>query len=161
MMKRIDLIKLNCTPWVGTIVFVFLGFCLASCAKNSQPVPKADYSTKIVGRWQGTVGDLNETISFDGDSTFVCQLHPMGFIANTLFPSATATVRGTWKITGAIITLVISDAENERLMNKIASSTIMSFKVNELVLKSDQGETSSFQRVGAREESPTAAGDSV
>ncbi len=85
----------------------------------------------------------------------------MGFIANTLFPSATGTVRGTWKITGAIITLVISGAENEQLMNKIASSTIMSFKVNELVLKSDQGETSSFQRVSVRDESPIADGDSV
>ncbi len=160
-MKKVDLIKLNGTPWVGAIVVVVLGFCLASCAKNSPPVPEADYSTKIVGRWQGTVGDLKETISFDGDGTFVCQLYPKGFIANTLFPSAPGTVRGTWKITGAIITLAISGAENERLMNKIASSTIMSFKVNELVLKSDQAETSSFQRVGAREESPTAAGDSV
>ena len=78
----------------------------------------------------------------------------MGFIANTLYPSATGTVRGTWKITGAIITLVISGAENERLMNKIASSTIVSFKEDELVLKSDRDETSPFQRVGAREESP-------
>ena len=154
MMKRVDLIKLNCTPWLGIIVIVFLGFCLASCAKNSQPVPEAEYSTKIVGRWQGTVADLKETISFDGDGTFVCQLYPMGFIANMLFPSTPGTVRGTWKITGAIITLVISGAENERLMNKIASSTIVSFKENELVLKSDRGETSPFQRVGAREESP-------
>ena len=151
-MKRVDLIKLNCTPRVRVIVVVVLGFCLASCAKNSQPVPEAEYSTKIVGRWQGTVGDLKETMSFDG--TFVCRLYPMGFIANTLFPSATGTVRGTWKITGAVITLAISGAENERLMNKIASSTIVAFKEDELVLKSDRGETSPFQRVGARETSP-------
>ena len=152
-MKRVDLIKLNGTPWVGAILVVVLGYCLASCAKNSQPIPEADYSTKIVGRWQSTVDDLKETMSFGGNGTFVCRLYPMGFIANTLFPSATGTVRGTWKITGAVITLAISGAENERLMNKIASSTIMAFKEDKLVLKSDRGETSPFKRVGARETS--------
>jgi hypothetical protein len=152
-MQGVYLMKSNCTPWVRVIVVVVLGFCLASCAKNSQPVPEADYSTKIVGRWQGTVGDLKETMSFDGNGTFVCRLYPMGFIANTLYPSATGTVRGTWKISGAVITLAINGAENERLMNKIASSTIVAFKEDELVLKSDRGETSPFQRVGARETS--------
>ena len=146
--------KSNCTPWVMVIAVVVLGFCLVPCAKNSPPVPEAEYMTKIVGRWQGTVGDLKETMSFDGDGTFVCQLHPMGFIANTLFPSATGTVRGTWKITGAVITMAISGTENERFMNKIVSSTIVAFKEDELVLISDRGETSPFQRVGAREASP-------
>jgi len=154
MMKRVDLIKLNGTPWVEAILVVVLGYCLASCAKNSQPIPEADYSTKIVGRWQSTVDDLKETMSFGGNGTFVCRLYPMGFIANTLYPSATGKVRGTWKTSGALITLAISGAENARLMNKIASSTIMAFKEDKLVLKSDRGETSPFQRVGAREESP-------
>jgi len=153
-MKRVDLIKLNGTPWVGAILVVVLGYCLASCAKNSQPIPEADYSTKIVGRWQSTVDDLKETMSFGGNGTFVCRLYPMGFIANTLYPSATGKVRGTWKTSGALITLAISGAENARLMNKIASSTIMAFKEDKLVLKSDRGETSPFQRVGAREVSP-------
>ena len=145
--------KSKCMPWVRVIVVVVLGFCLASCAKNSQPVPEADYSTKIVGRWQSTVDDLKETMSFGGNGTFVCRLYPMGFIANTLYPSATGKVRGTWKTSGALITLAISGAENARLMNKIASSTIMAFKEDKLVLKSDRGETSPFQRVGARETS--------
>ena len=105
--------KSNCTPWVRAIAAVVLGFCLASCANNSPPVPEAEYSTKIVGRWQGTVGDLKETMSIDGDGTFVCQLYPMGFIANTLSQGVTGTIRGTWKITGAIITLRITGAENE------------------------------------------------
>jgi len=153
MMKRVDLIKLNGTPWVEAILVVVLGYCLASCAKNSQPIPEADYSTKIVGRWQSTVDDLKETMSFGGNGTFVCRLYPMGFIANTLYPSATGKVRGTWKTSGALITLAISGAENARLMNKIASSTIMAFKEDKLVLKSDRGETSPFQRVGARETS--------
>ena len=141
--------KSNCTPWVRAIAAVILGFCLASCANKSPPVPEAEYSTKIVGRWQGTVGDLKETMSIDGDGTFVCQLHPMGFIANTLSQGVTGTIRGTWKITGAIITLRITGEENERLGNRIASSTIVTFKEDELVLKSDRGETSPFQRVRA------------
>ena len=139
--------KSNCTPWVRAIAVVVLGFCLASCVNNSTPVPEAEYSTKIVGRWQGTVGDLKETMSIGGDGTFVCQLHPMGFIANTLSQGVTGTIRGTWKITGAMITLRITGSENEHLRNRIASSTIVAFKEDELVLKSDRGETSPFQRV--------------
>ena len=148
-MKGGDLLKTNCTPWTRAIAVVVLGFCLASCVNNSPPVPEAQYSTKIVGRWQGTVGDVKETMSIDGDGTFVCQVHPMGFIANTLSQSVTGAIRGTWKITGAIITLRITDAKNELLENRVASSTIVAFKEDELVLKSDRGETSSFQRVGA------------
>ena len=146
--------KSNCTPWVRVIVVVVLGFCLASCANKSPPISEAEYSTKIIGRWQGTVGDLKETMSIDGNGTFVCQLRPMGFIANTLSQGVTGTIRGTWKITGAIITLRITGAENESLRNKIASSTIVTFKEDQLVLKSGRGETSPFQRVGARETSP-------
>ena len=146
-MKGVDLMKSNCTPWVRAIAVVVLGFCLASCVNNSTPVPEAEYSTKIVGRWQGTVGDLKETMSIDGDGTFVCQLHPTGFIANTLSQGVTGTIRGTWKIAGAMITLRITGSENEHLRNRIASSTIVAFKEDELVLKSDRGETSSFQRV--------------
>ena len=146
-MKGVDLMQTKCTPWVRAIAVVVLGFCLASCVNNSTPVPEAEYSTKIVGRWQGTVGDLKETMSIDGDGTFVCQLHPMGFIANTLSQGVTGTIRGTWKITGAIITLRITNAENEVLRNRITSSTIVALKEDELVLKSDRGETSPFQRV--------------
>jgi len=146
-MKGVDLMKSNCTPWVRAIAVVVLGFCLASCVNNSTPVPEAEYSTKIVGRWQGTVGDLKETMSIDDNGTFVCQLRPMGFIANTLSQGVTGTIRGTWKIAGAMITLRITGSENEHLRNRIASSTIVAFKEDELVLKSDRGETSSFQRV--------------
>jgi hypothetical protein len=149
MMKAVDLMNTNCMPRVSAIAVVVLGLCLASCANNSPPVPEAEYSTKIVGSWQGTVGHMKETMSIDNDGTFVCQLHPMGFIANTFHQSVTGTIRGTWKITGAIITLRITDAENEPLRNTIASSTIVAFKEYELVLKSDRGETSRFQRVRA------------
>ena len=138
--------KSNCTPWVRAIAVVVLGFCLVSCANNPPPVREAEYSTKIIGLWQGTVGDLKETMSIDGDGTFVCQLHPMGFIANTLSQGVSGTIRGTWKITGTMITLRITSAENEQLKNKIASSTIVALREDRLVLKSDRGETSAFQR---------------
>jgi hypothetical protein len=124
-----------------------LGFCLATCADNSLPVPEAEYSTKIVGQWQGTVGHFKETMLLDGDGTFLCKLYPTGFIANTLSQGVTGTIRGTWKITGAMITLRITSSENEHLSDKVVSSTIVSFKTNELVLRSDRGETSPFQRV--------------
>jgi hypothetical protein len=144
-----DTIENKCALWATAIAVVVLGFCLTSCSSDSPPVQEAQYSTKIVGRWQGTVGDLKETMSIDGDGTFFCQLHPRGFIANTLSQSVTGTLRGTWKITGAVITLTITGQKNERLENGIASSTIVGFKENELLLKSDRGGTSPFQRVRA------------
>ena len=137
------------TPWGRTIAVVIMVFCLASCANNSPSVSLADYSTKIVGRWQGTVDNLKETMSIDRDGTFVCQLRTTGFLANTLSQSVAGTVRGMWKITGVIITLRITGEKNERLGSRTTSSTIVAFKEDELVLKSDRGETTYFRRVGA------------
>ena len=34
MMKRVDFMKTNCTPWVRAIAVVVLGFCLVSCVKQ-------------------------------------------------------------------------------------------------------------------------------
>ena len=139
--------KTNCKSWAKAIAVVVFGLCLASCTSNSSTVPEAEYSMKIVGSWQGAVGNLKETMSIAGDGTFVCQLQPMGFIAQTFSPSVTGTVRGTWKIAGAFITLRISDEKNEHLRNNIASSTIVAFTEDKLTLKSNHGETSPFQRV--------------
>lgn len=129
------------------ISVVVLGFFLASCTNNLLTVSKEEYPTKIIGTWQGTVGNLKETMSIKGDGGFVCRLHPGGFIANMIFPTVPGTVRGTWKINGEIITLSITGEKNENLRNRIASSTIVAFKEDELVLKSARGETSSFLRV--------------
>ena len=148
-MKEMDLVKNKWPSWARAIAVAVLGFCLASCANNSSTVPEAEYSTEIVGRWQGTVGDLKETMSIDADGTFVCQLYPAGFIANTLSQGVKGTVRGTWEITGAMVTLKITDEKKERLENRTAASTIVAFKKDELVLKSDRGGTSPFQRVRA------------
>ena len=148
-MKEMDLVKNKWPSWARAIAVAVLGFCLESCANNSSTVPEAEYSTEIVGRWQGTVGDLKETMSIDADGTFVCQLYPTGFIANTLSQGVKGTVRGTWEITGAMVTLKITDEKKERLENRTAASTIVAFKKDELVLKSDRGGTSPFQRVRA------------
>ena len=141
--------KTNRTPWIRAIVVFVLGSCLVSCTTNTSTIPEAEYPTKIVGRWQGTVGDSKEIMSISGDGTFVCQLYPTGFIANTLSQGERGTIRGTWNITGAAITLRITGEKNERLENRIAASTIVAFKKDELVLKSDRGGTSPFQRVRA------------
>jgi hypothetical protein len=135
--------------WVGTIAVGALGLYLASCATSVRPVPNSEYSTAIVGRWQGTAGEVKEGLTIDGDGTFVCQLYPMGFIANTLSQSVPGTIRGKWSIAGATITLKVTSAENERLSNRIASSTIAAFTADALVLKSDRGEISTFRRVRA------------
>jgi hypothetical protein len=86
-------------------------------------------------------------MTIDRNGTFVCQIHPLGFLANTLSQSVPGKVSGTWNITGAIITLKIIGEKHEHLGDRITSSTIESFKSDELTLKSDRGETSSFQRV--------------
>ena len=131
------------------IAVIVLGFCVGSCENNLSTVPEADYLTKIVGRWQGTVGESKELMSINADGTFVCQLYPTGFIANTLSQGVLGTVRGTWKISGAMITLQITGEKKEHLENKIAVSTIVAFKKDEIVLRSDGGGTSPFHRVRA------------
>jgi hypothetical protein len=111
-------------------------------------VAESAYPTKIVGVWEGTVGESRETMALDKDGAFVCKLQPTGFIATMIFPTKAGTVRGTWKITGAVITLHVTGETNERVEDAATSSAIVSFKENEVVLKSDRGQTSAFERVG-------------
>jgi hypothetical protein len=135
-------------PRVRALAVVVLAGSLAACGNNSRPVPRADFSTKIVGSWRGTVGDSKETMSIKGDGTFICQLTPTGFIATMLYPVKPGAISGTWMITGNVMTLMITGEKNERLVNRTASSVIVSFNENELVLQSDRGGTSSFMRIG-------------
>ncbi|MEO8095261.1 MAG: hypothetical protein ABI632_10045 [Pseudolysinimonas sp.] len=136
------------SPWGRPIAVLLLGLGLASCESHVPPVvPQAKYSTAIVGRWQGTVGDVKEGLTIDGDGTFVCLLHPMGFMARTLSQSVTGTVRGTWNVTGTTVTLTVTSAEHERLRNVTTSSTIVAFNADALVLKSDRGEQTTFRRM--------------
>jgi hypothetical protein len=106
-----------------------------------------EYATKIVGNWQGSVGDVNEAIRFRSDGKFAAEVRQRGFISNTLGQGVTGTIGGTWAIQGNSIVLKIDSAENERVLNKATTSTIEAFKPNELVVKSDAGGTSTFVRV--------------
>jgi uncharacterized protein (TIGR03066 family) len=125
---------------------LMLAFSLSSCAPDGPTIGEAQYAAKIVGDWQGTVGDMKETISFRADGKFVSQLRSRGFISNTLGQGITGTIRGTWTIAGNVITLNIDSAENENVLNKTTTSTIEMFKQNELVVRSSSGETSTFAR---------------
>jgi len=141
--------KIKCTGsiFLKTIIMVVFTCYIISCENNSIAVTERDYSTEIMGSWLGEAGGLKEAITLNRDSTFVCEVYPMGFLANTLSDGERGSVNGKWKITGATITLKITGAKNEHVKNKVALSTIISFKQNELILKSDRGETSHFERI--------------
>ena len=119
---------------------------IVSSCMPAKPVAEADYGAKIVGNWMGTVGDMKESITFGADGSFTAQLHPRGFISNTLGQSVTGTIRGTWAINGKTVTMKITGAEDERVKNSMTSSTILAFNENELSLKSNRDETSTFTR---------------
>ncbi len=137
----------ECSLWITTILLIVTGMYLVACVKHSAPVAFAKYSTSIVGDWRGMFGSSKETVAFDGDGTFICLIRPMGFLANTLSQSAAGKVSGTWNIYGTTITLKVTREQNENVDDRLTSSTIESFKADELTLKSERGETSSFQRV--------------
>ena len=95
----------------------------------------------------GTVGDMKEAISFSADGRFEAHLRPQGFISNTLGQGVTGTIGGTWAIKGTSITLSITSAEDERVLNKSTTSTIEAFRPNELMVKSSNDGTSHFVRL--------------
>jgi hypothetical protein len=120
---------------------------LMSCSSSGTPVPQADYAARIVGGWQGTVGDVSETITFDIDGKFVSEVRPRGFISNTLGQGVTGTVRGTWQISGNAITLNVTSAQDARLADTATRSTIEKFESDEIVVRSQKGDTSTFRRL--------------
>jgi hypothetical protein len=138
------------TPCRAAGCLLMLGLLLTvaavSCSSDSAPVPESGYAQAIVGNWLGTVGGMKETITFSADGKFVSQVRPRGFISNTLGQGTTGTIQGTWTIQDKAITLNITSAENERLLNKSTSSTILSFTQNQLAVRSASGETSTFVR---------------
>jgi hypothetical protein len=144
IIKKEFTIKCDFHSWpLGLLVALALG--VASCTP-ARPVAEADYGVKIVGNWLGTVGNMKESITFNGDGTFVAQLRPQGFISNTLSQGVTGTIRGTWTINGKTMALKITSAEDERVKNTATSSTILAFNQNELSIKNNRGETSTFAR---------------
>jgi hypothetical protein len=137
--------RTTCVIWAKATAILALLVILANCTRNSPHVPNAEYSTTIVGTWLGTVGNISESMVINGDGTFVCHLQKTGFIADMLYPAAPGIVTGTWSIVGSVMTLTISGAKNERVANGVASSMIVAFSQNEIVLKSRRN-TSSFRR---------------
>ena len=137
------LISIPYLPVLGLLLA--LAFCISACTP-AKPVEEADYSAKVVGNWLGTVGDMKESITFSADGSFIAQVRPEGFISNTLSQGVTGTIRGTWTINAKTIKLRIISAEYERVINSVTSSTILAFTPNELSMKSDRGETSTFER---------------
>ncbi|MDD5267622.1 MAG: hypothetical protein PHO08_10900 [Methylococcales bacterium] len=137
------LISIPCLPMFGLLLAI--AFCIPACTP-AKPVDETEYSAKIVGNWLGTVGDMKESVTFSADGSFIAQVRPEGFISNTLSQGVTGTIRGTWAINAKTITLKIISAEDERVINSVTSSTIMAFTPNELSMKSDRGETSTFER---------------
>jgi hypothetical protein len=132
---------------MGASMVVVLGASLVACKNKSAPVAQDNFSASLIGRWEGTVGGERETMSINADGTFSCILRQRGFIATMLYPRKPGKISGTWKITGNIVTLTITGESNERPVNSIASSTIISFNDNEVVLQSGLGERSSFERI--------------
>jgi hypothetical protein len=92
------------------------------------------------------VGDMRESISFSANGSFVAHVRPVGFISNTLGQGVTGTIGGTWAIKGKSITLSITSAEDERVLNKSTTSTIETFRPNELIVKSNTEGASTFIR---------------
>jgi len=129
---------------LGLLLTLALG--VSSCTQ-AKPVAEAEYSEKLVGNWLATVGNKKESITFSEGGSFIAQLRPEGFISNTLSQGVTGTIRGTWAINAKTMTLKITSAEDERVNNSVTSSTILVFNQDELSMKSDRGETSTFIRV--------------
>jgi hypothetical protein len=127
-----------------SLISLVLASCLSSCAPAGPPIPEGQYAAKILGDWEGTVGETKETISFSADGKFKSKVRPGGFINSTLGQGTTGTIGGKWTIEGKVVTLKIDSAENVALLNKTTTSTIESFKQYELVIRSSTGETSSF-----------------
>jgi hypothetical protein len=138
--------------WVGALLFLsaittyVLSDDLSWRPSNAPTVGETEYSSKILGNWQGKVEGKDETILFRADGGFVSSVQPGGFISTTLGQGVTGTIRGTWVIKGKSITLSVSSAKGERVVNNIARATIETFKTNELIVKSGTGDTSTFMR---------------
>jgi hypothetical protein len=129
-------------------LLVALVMC-AACSREPAALAEADYAAVIPGQWMGTVGDSRERLSLGTDGRFDCDLRSTGFLANTLSQGVAGSVHGAWRIAGRKITLIVTGEKNERVENTVATGTIVSLRPDALVMRSDRGETTTFQRVRA------------
>jgi Lipocalin-like domain len=128
------------------VCLLFILLLGVSACSPVTPVAETDYSADILGQWAGTVEGMEESITFREDGQFKALVRPDGFISNTISQGTTGSISGTWAIDGETITLKITGAVDETVVNRETTSVIQSFNSNELVLKSDGGETSTFTR---------------
>jgi hypothetical protein len=127
--------KIRAFLFLAAITIYVLSNDLSWRPSSPASVAEAEYSSKIVGDWQGRVEGTKETISFGADGGFVSTVQPQGFIGRTLGQGVTGTIRGNWTIKGKTITLNINSAEDERALNSVATATIETFKPNELIVR--------------------------
>jgi hypothetical protein len=90
---------------------------------------------------------MKETISIRKNCTFAGQVYPTGFFENRPSTGLDGGITGTWKIIGKFISMNIVMEKNGKLENKVSLSTIISFKEDELTLKSDGDVISLLQRI--------------
>ncbi len=144
------LFRISRIPLMRTLrrvaVSLVLMVSVAACGPDEAVISESQYSTKLVGDWQGTVAGESEYISFHVDGSFTSQLQQMGFINTTLGQAVSGSISGRWHIHANVITLVIKRTEHEEPLNIATTSTIVSFKQNELVINSTRAGTSVFAR---------------
>ena len=129
--------------FVRALLVVLLAVGLSACERAGTELTEPQYQTALVGDWQGNVGAESESIRFEADGSFSCQLQSNGFIGSTLGQGRKGTVSGSWVLQGDVITLDIDSASSGQ---PATTSTIVSFKQNQLVMKSAGGDTSTFVR---------------
>ncbi|CAA0078925.1 Uncharacterised protein [Halioglobus japonicus] len=146
ILQRQSLVIRLCRGGMQALLLLLLVTGLASCEKEGALLAEQEYRSALVGQWQGNVGDESESISFEEDGSFSSQVRSNGFIGATLGQGTTGKVGGSWTLQGNVITLAIDQVSKESPLNLATVSTIVSFHQNQLVVKSDSGETSTFVR---------------
>lgn len=125
---------------------VVLALCLSSCERAGAPLPQSQYAQALPGEWQGSVGGAQESIHLAADGSFRAQVQSGGFIGTTLGQGSAGTLRGSWTLQGASITLAVDQASGERPADSSTTSTIVSFNQNQLVLEDAAGALTTFDR---------------
>ena len=73
-----------------SLLVLIFAFNLPSCAPDGATIGEAQYAAKIVGDWQGTVGDMKETMSFNADGNSFRKYVPEGSSATLLAKASLA-----------------------------------------------------------------------
>lgn len=135
-----------CKELLRWLALPLLALVLLACERSGEVVAESRYREALVGDWQGTLGKERAIMSFTQDGRFTAQLLRKGFIGRTLGQREPGTIEGTWTLQGNTINLTIVNSDNVKPVNLATTSEIVSFKENELIVRSTDGETSTFIR---------------